>query len=231
MDRQYPPQQPRPILVARDLHKVYRTREVETHALSGVSLSVEAGEFVVLSGPSGCGKSTLFSVLGLLEHQTGGELVVDGHLVHTLSEAQRARLRNAVIGLVFQSFNLIPYLTVYENIAFPLRYQRGRVRDVRAHVTALAERVGIAHRLNHFPDQLSGGQQQRVAICRTLAQQPKVILADEPTGNLDSASGDQIMDLLLDINRSGTTVCLVTHDPRYQHLGTRTVRMRDGKLL
>jgi len=212
--------------------KVFHTDEVETHALSGIELEVRAGEFIAISGPSGCGKSTLLSILGLLDTPSAGEYSLAGAPVAQLGAEQRARVRNREIGFIFQAFNLIGDLTVYENTELPLTYRDSMSRAQRrdAAMTAL-ERVGMAHRLNHYPSQLSGGQQQRVAVARALVGRPKILLADEPTGNLDSRNGDAVMDLLAELHASGSTVCIVTHDPRYAGHAQRRVSLFDGRIV
>ncbi len=212
--------------------KVFHTDEVETHALSGIELEVRAGEFIAISGPSGCGKSTLLSILGLLDTPSAGEYSLAGAPVAQLGAEQRARVRNREIGFIFQAFNLIGDLTVYENTELPLTYRDSMSRAQRrdAAMTAL-ERVGMAHRLNHYPSQLSGGQQQRVAVARALVGRPKILLADEPTGNLDSRNGDAVMDLLAELHAKGSTVCIVTHDPRYAGHAQRRVSLFDGRVV
>jgi len=210
--------------------KVFRTDEMETYALDGVSLDVEAGEFVSIMGPSGCGKSTLMNILGLLDSPTGGEYFLMGDDVSRRSEAARTELRRGRIGFVFQSFNLIDELSVYENIELPLLYMREGPSKRRRRVGEVMERMGIAHRRSHFPQQLSGGQQQRVAVARAIVAGPKLILADEPTGNLDSRNGDEVMNILLDLNREGATVVMVTHSPAYAAFSMRMIRLFDGKV-
>jgi putative ABC transport system ATP-binding protein len=216
----------------KNVTKVFHTDEVETHALSGVELDVRAGEFLAISGPSGCGKSTLLSILGLLDVPSGGEYSLGGAPVAQLGAEERARVRNREIGFIFQAFNLIGDLTVYENTELPLTYREGLSRGMRrqAAMTAL-ERVGMAHRLNHYPSQLSGGQQQRVAVARALVGQPKILLADEPTGNLDSRNGDSVMELLSELHARGSTVCMVTHDPRYSGYAQRRISLFDGRVV
>ncbi|HEX5041390.1 MAG TPA: ABC transporter ATP-binding protein, partial [Candidatus Polarisedimenticolaceae bacterium] len=192
--------------------KVFYTDEVETHALAGVHLTIRQGEFVSIAGPSGCGKSTLLSILGLLDVPTGGSYHLDGKPVQALQIAERARIRNHQIGFIFQSFNLIGDLTVHENVELPLTYRAEPVADRRTLVQEALEKVGMAHRAKHFPAQLSGGQQQRVAVARALVGRPLILLADEPTGNLDSRNGEAVMELLRDLHRGGATICMVTHD-------------------
>jgi putative ABC transport system ATP-binding protein len=211
--------------------KVFLTDEVETHALSGIHLDINQGEFVSIAGPSGCGKSTLLSILGLLDTPTDGKYVLNGHPVEALSLTDRARIRNREIGFIFQSFNLIGDLTVYENVELPLTYRGMPGAQRKEHVTEALERVGMAHRAKHLPSQLSGGQQQRVAVARALAGKPSVLLADEPTGNLDSKNGDAVMELLQQLHRSGSTIVMVTHDPRFARHADRTVHTFDGRIV
>jgi putative ABC transport system ATP-binding protein len=211
--------------------KVFLTDEVETHALSGIHLDINQGEFVSIAGPSGCGKSTLLSILGLLDTPTDGKYVLNGHPVEALSLTDRARIRNREIGFIFQSFNLIGDLTVYENVELPLTYRGMPGAQRKEHVTEALERVGMAHRAKHLPSQLSGGQQQRVAVARALAGKPSVLLADEPTGNLDSKNGDAVMELLQQLHRSGSTIVMVTHDPRFARHADRTVHIFDGRIV
>jgi putative ABC transport system ATP-binding protein len=211
--------------------KVFITDEVETHALSEIDLHVKKGEYVAISGPSGCGKSTLLAILGLLDSPSRGSYVLNGRPVHGLKLAERARIRNREIGFIFQAFNLIGDLTVYENVELPLTYRGLETGERRRKVTQALERVGMAHRMKHYPAQLSGGQQQRVAVARALAGDPAILLADEPTGNLDSANGEQVMDLLRELHRAGSTICMVTHDDRYAQSADRTVRLFDGKVV
>ena len=211
--------------------KVFLTDEVETHALSGIHLDINQGEFVSIAGPSGCGKSTLLSILGLLDTPTDGKYVLNSHPVESLSLTDRARIRNREIGFIFQSFNLIGDLTVYENVELPLTYRGMPGAQRKEHVTEALERVGMAHRAKHLPSQLSGGQQQRVAVARALAGKPSVLLADEPTGNLDSKNGDAVMELLQQLHRSGSTIVMVTHDPRFARHADRTVHIFDGRIV
>jgi len=211
--------------------KIFETDEVETHALSNIHLDIRKGEYVSISGPSGCGKSTLLAILGLLDSPSEGNYVLNGQAVHGLKTSERARIRNREVGFIFQAFNLIGDLTVYENVELPLTY-RGMPRDERKRsVNEALERVGMAHRIKHFPAQLSGGQQQRVAVARALAGNPAIMLADEPTGNLDSANSEQVMHLLKELHKAGATICMVTHDPRYAGFADRTVHLFDGKLV
>jgi putative ABC transport system ATP-binding protein len=211
--------------------KVFLTDEVETHALSGIHLDINQGEFVSIAGPSGCGKSTLLSILGLLDTPTDGKYVLNSHPVESLSLTDRARIRNREIGFIFQSFNLIGDLTVYENVELPLTYRGMPGAQRKEHVTEALERVGMAHRAKHLPSQLSGGQQQRVAVARALAGKPSVLLADEPTGNLDSKNGDAVMELLQQLHRSGSTIVMVTHDPRFARHADRTIHVFDGRIV
>ena len=212
--------------------KVFHTDEVETHALSGIELEVRAGEFLAISGPSGCGKSTLLAILGLLDSPTEGEYALSGTPVARLGAEQRARIRNREIGFIFQAFNLIGDLTVYENVELPLTYRENLPRaERRDAVLAALECVGMSHRLNHYPSQLSGGQQQRVAVARALVGRPAILLADEPTGNLDSRNGDAVMELLARLHAGGSTVCMVTHDPRYAGYAERRVSLFDGRIV
>ena len=222
----------RPLIGLDSVVKVFYTEEVETHALSDIHLEIPEGEFVSVAGPSGCGKSTLLSLLGLLDTPTGGEYLLDGQPVAELSAAQRARIRNRHIGFVFQAFNLIGDLTVYENVELPLTYREGMPANERKERTMDAlERVGMSHRRNHYPAQLSGGQQQRVAVSRAVVGDPLIILADEPTGNLDSTNGQAVMDLLKDLHEEGATICMVTHDPRYAEFTERTIHLFDGRIV
>ena len=205
-----------PLLQVEDLKKVFYTDEVETHALSGVHLSIRKGEYVAMSGPSGCGKSTLLSILGLLDTPTAGKYQLNGQPVESLDFADRSRIRNQEIGFIFQSFNLIGDLTIYENVELPLTYrQKMPAADRKERVMESLERVGMAHRVRHYPSQLSGGQQQRVAVARALGGKPSILLADEPTGNLDSHNGEAVMELLQNLHREGATICMVTHDVRF----------------
>ena len=220
-----------PLIHLRDLGKVFYTEELETHALADVHLDVERGEFVSIAGPSGCGKSTLLSIIGLLDTATVGEYELDGEPVQGLSVADRARIRNEAIGFIFQAFNLIGDLTVYENVELPLVYRDMRGAERKTRVQAALERVGMVHREKHFPAQLSGGQQQRVAVARAIVGEPLILLADEPTGNLDSTNGRAVMDLLGELHDGGATVCMVTHDPRYADLAGRTVHLFDGRIV
>jgi putative ABC transport system ATP-binding protein len=211
--------------------KVFVTDEVETHALAGIHLHVQKGEYVSISGPSGCGKSTLLAILGLLDSPSGGSYILNGTPVQDLKLSERARIRNREIGFIFQAFNLIGDLTVYENVELPLTYRGMSGAERKKRVQEALERVGMLHRIKHYPSQLSGGQQQRVAVARALAGDPAVLLADEPTGNLDSQNGEQVMDLLRELHRGGATICMVTHDPRYARYADRTIRLFDGRIV
>ena len=215
----------------KGLSKVFYTEEVETHALSDIHLELKAGEFVSIAGPSGCGKTTLLSILGLLDSPTSGDYLLDGEPVANLTASQRAKIRNQAIGFIFQAFNLIGDLTVYENVELPLTYRgmAGGERKERVH-NAL-ERVGMAHRMSHYPSQLSGGQQQRVAVARAIVGKPLILLADEPTGNLDSKNGNAVMDLMNELHAEGATICMVTHDPRYATVADRSVHLFDGQVV
>ena len=221
----------RPILHLNAVRKVFTTEEVETHALSDVHLDIQEGEFVSISGPSGCGKSTLLAILGLLDAPTSGEYLLSGKPVSRLNLAERARIRNREIGFIFQSFNLIGDLTVFENVELPLVYRGMSAGERRQRVLDSLEEVGMSHRASHLPSQLSGGQQQRVAVARAIGGRPSILLADEPTGNLDSTNGDAVMDLLKDLNQRGSTICMVTHDARFARHAARTVRLFDGRVV
>ncbi len=214
-----------------DLVKVFRTDEVETTALNKVNITVDKGEFVAIMGPSGCGKSTLLNILGLLDTPSGGEYVFNGTEVAKFKEKQRTDLRKGNIGFVFQSFNLIDELTVYENVELPLLYLKVSAADRRKKVNDVLERMKISHRKKHFPQQLSGGQQQRVAIARAVVTRPQLILADEPTGNLDSANGEEVMNLLTELNNEGTTIIMVTHSPSDADKAHRIVQLFDGHIV
>ncbi len=220
-----------PLIRLEGLTKVFFTDEVETHALSGIHLDIEKGEYVAISGPSGCGKSTLLSILGLLDSPTNGSYVLNGNTVQSLDLSQRARIRNREIGFIFQSFNLIGDLNVYENVELPLTYRGMKSTERKERVMQALERVGMGHRAKHLPSQLSGGQQQRVAVARALVGSPSILLADEPTGNLDSKNGDAVMELLRDLHRGGATICMVTHDPRFARHADRTVHLFDGRVV
>jgi len=211
--------------------KIFFSDEVETHALSGVHLEIRHGEFVSIAGPSGCGKSTLLSIVGLLDSPTEGGYTINGKLVARLSISERSRIRNREIGFVFQAFNLIGDLTVFENVELPLTYRNMASSERKRRVEQVLERVGMAHRMKHYPGQLSGGQQQRVAVARALGGQPSILLADEPTGNLDSKNSEAVMDLLKELHGEGATICMVTHDPRYAGIADRTVHLVDGRIV
>jgi putative ABC transport system ATP-binding protein len=211
--------------------KVFLTDEVETHALSEIHLQVRRGEYVSISGPSGCGKSTLLSILGLLDSPTDGTYLLDGKPVANLTASERTRIRNREIGFIFQAFNLIGDLTVYENVELPLTYRGTGSAERAQKVEQALQRVGMAHRMRHYPSQLSGGQQQRVAVARALVGDPLILMADEPTGNLDSRNGEAVMELLRDLHRNGATICMVTHDERYSHFAERTIHLFDGRIV
>jgi putative ABC transport system ATP-binding protein len=211
--------------------KVFLTDEVETHALANVHLQIMPGEYVAIGGPSGCGKTTLLSLLGLLDTPTSGEYFLDGKPVATLTPSDRARIRNREIGFIFQAFNLIGDLTVAENVELPLTYRGMSSGERRQRVQDALERVGMSHRMKHYPSQLSGGQQQRVAVARAIAGKPLILLADEPTGNLDSRNGEQVMALLKELHGEGATICMVTHDPRYARHADRTLHLFDGQVV
>ena len=214
-----------------DLQKIFKTEEVETWALNNVSIEVKQGEFVAIMGPSGCGKSTLLNILGLLDNPTGGEYYLNGTEVSRYTESQRTSLRKGVIGFVFQSFNLIDELNVYENVELPLTYLGIKASERRRMVEDILKRMNISHRAKHFPQQLSGGQQQRVAIARAVVTNPKLILADEPTGNLDSKNGAEVMNLLTELNREGTTIIMVTHSQHDASFAHRTIHLFDGSIV
>jgi putative ABC transport system ATP-binding protein len=220
-----------PLIRLEGLAKVFFTDEVETHALDGVHLQIARGEYVAISGPSGCGKSTLLSILGLLDSPTEGTYILNSTSVHGLNLSQRARIRNREIGFIFQSFNLIGDLNVYENVELPLTYRGMRAAERKERVNQALERVGMAHRSKHLPSQLSGGQQQRVAVARALVGHPSILLADEPTGNLDSKNGDAVMELLRELHRAGSTICMVTHDTRFARHADRTIHLFDGRVV
>ncbi len=211
--------------------KVFYTDEVETHALSGIHLEIETGEFVSIAGPSGCGKSTLLSILGLLDSPSGGDYWLNGKPVASLNQRERARIRNREVGFIFQSFNLIGDLSVYENVELPLTYRGIGAAERKQMVTQALERVGMAHRSKHLPAQLSGGQQQRVAVARAIVGQPLILMADEPTGNLDSKNGDAVMELLRELHQGGATICMVTHDNRFSRHADRTIHLFDGQIV
>jgi putative ABC transport system ATP-binding protein len=220
-----------PLIRLQDVKKVFYTDEVETHALSGTHLDIQRGEYVSITGPSGCGKSTLLSILGLLDSPTEGKYWLNGNQVSELSLSDRAKIRNREVGFIFQSFNLIGDLTVYENVELPLTYRGMSAGERKERVTGALEKVGMAHRAKHLPSQLSGGQQQRVAVARAVAGQPSILLADEPTGNLDSKNGEAVMDLLRELHQQGATICMVTHDPRYASFADRAIHLFDGRVV
>ncbi len=220
-----------PLIHLESVSKVFLTDEVETHALSGVDLEIREGEYVSVAGPSGCGKSTLLSILGLLDTPTEGVYRLDGEPVENLKARQRARIRNRRIGFIFQAFNLIGDLTVFENVELPLTYRGMAKAERKRRVEEALNRVEMKHRMKHFPSQLSGGQQQRVAVARALGGDPALLLADEPTGNLDSKNGEAVMNLLRDIHGAGATICMVTHDQRFEAYARRVVRLFDGRVV
>ncbi len=220
-----------PVIAIRDLSKVFVTEEVETHALADITFAIDRGDYVSIAGPSGCGKSTLLSILGLLDTPTRGSYLLNGRPVAELGGAERARVRNREIGFIFQSFNLIGDLTVFENVELPLTYRGMTPDERRQRVNDALQRVGMAHRAKHLPSQLSGGQQQRVAVARAVAGDPVILLADEPTGNLDSKSGEAVMGLLQELHQAGATICMVTHDPRYARHANRHLHLFDGRVV
>ena len=222
---------PEPLIHLDGVKKVFYTEDVETHALAGIHLDVLPGEYVSIAGPSGCGKSTLLSILGLLDTPTEGTYTLNGNSVDNLSLSERARIRNREVGFIFQAFNLIGDLTVYENVELPLTYRGTPSAERKQKVQDALERVGMAHRMKHYPAQLSGGQQQRVAVARAVVGDPSIVLADEPTGNLDSSNGEAVMDLMRELHEAGSTICMVTHDPRYARHAQRTVRLFDGRVV
>ena len=219
------------LIVLDGVTKVFVTDEVETHALSGIQLDLKKGEYLSIAGPSGCGKSTLLAILGLLDTPSDGTYTLNNRPVSGLKLSERARIRNREIGFIFQAFNLIGDLTVYENVELPLTYRGMGSAERKKRVQEALERVGMSHRMKHYPSQLSGGQQQRVAVARALGGDPAILLADEPTGNLDSANGEAVMNLLKDLHRNGATICMVTHDPRYAQFADRTIRMFEGRIV
>jgi len=225
-------QQATDVLIRLDgVSKIFYTDEVETHALAGVQLEIGRGDYIAIAGPSGCGKTTLLSLLGLLDSPTEGRYSLEGEDVSNLSAAERARVRNRQIGFIFQAFNLIGDLTVYENVELPLTYRGMSSAERKERVQAALERVGMAHRTKHYPAQLSGGQQQRVAVARAIVGKPAILLADEPTGNLDSKNGEAVMDLLKELHDDGATICMVTHDPRYARHAQRAIHLFDGQVV
>jgi putative ABC transport system ATP-binding protein len=220
-----------PLIKLQAVTKVFLTDEVETHALAGIDMVVERGEYVSIAGPSGCGKSTLLSILGLLDTPSKGTYLLNNRPVANLAPSERARVRNREIGFIFQSFNLIGDLSVFENVELPLTYRGMGGAERKQRVHAALERVGMAHRAKHLPSQLSGGQQQRVAVARAVAGEPLILLADEPTGNLDSKSGESVMDLMAELHAAGATICMVTHDPRYARHAQRGIHLFDGRVV
>src|SRR5438552_2955297 len=220
-----------PLIHLEAVTKVFHTDEVETHALSGIHLDIAKGEYVSIAGPSGCGKSTLLSILGLLDSPTEGKYWLNSNSVEDLDMSDRARIRNREVGFIFQSFNLIGDLTVFENVELPLTYRGMRSPERKQRVNEALEKVGMAHRAKHLPSQLSGGQQQRVAVARALVGEPSVLLADEPTGNLDSKNGEAVMELLRELHRAGSTIVMVTHDPRFARYAGRHVNLFDGRVV
>jgi putative ABC transport system ATP-binding protein len=219
------------LIELRGIRKIYRTDDVETHALAGIDCAIGRGEYVAIEGPSGCGKSTLLAILGLLDTPTSGTYALDGHEVAGLEAGERSRIRNREIGFIFQNFNLIGDLTVAENVELPLTYRGLSAGERRRRVAEALDRVAISHRARHFPAQLSGGQQQRVAVARAIAGEPAVLLADEPTGNLDSANGELVMELLAELHRAGSTIVMVTHDSRFNRYADRAIGLLDGALV
>jgi putative ABC transport system ATP-binding protein len=220
-----------PLIRLEGVTKVFYTDEMETHALDGIHLEILPGQYISIAGPSGCGKSTLLSILGLLDTPTDGHYVLNGKPVEKLKLSERARIRNREIGFIFQAFNLIGDLTVYENVELPLTYRGMPSSERKKRVQNALERVEMSHRMKHYPAQLSGGQQQRVAVARALVGDPLILLADEPTGNLDSKNGQAVMDLMRDLHRAGATICMVTHDPRYASYADRTIHLFDGRIV
>lgn len=220
-----------PLIHLDGVKKVFYTDEVETHALAGIHLDIMPGEYVSIAGPSGCGKSTLLSILGLLDTPTDGTYILNGKSVDNLSLSERARIRNREVGFIFQAFNLIGDLTVYENVELPLTYRGTPSAERKKRVQDALERVGMAHRMKHYPAQLSGGQQQRVAVARAVVGDPSILLADEPTGNLDSSNGEAVMGLMKELHSAGSTICMVTHDPRYAQHAERGIHLFDGRVV
>jgi putative ABC transport system ATP-binding protein len=223
--------QGQPLIHLDGVTKIFYTDEVETHALAGIHLEIQRGEYISIAGPSGCGKSTLLSILGLLDTPTEGTYVLNGRSVADLPLSERARVRNREIGFIFQSFNLIGDLTVYENVELPLTYRGMKSAERKERVMAALEKVGMSHRAKHLPSQLSGGQQQRVAVARAVGGAPSILLADEPTGNLDSKNGEAVMELLKELHGEGATICMVTHDPRYAKHAERSIHLFDGRVV
>jgi putative ABC transport system ATP-binding protein len=219
------------MIAMKDMKKVFMTDEMETHALSEINLEIHAGEYVCIAGPSGSGKSTLLGIIGLLDTPSGGRYVLRGQPLENLDITERAMIRNREIGFIFQSFNLIGDMTVYENVELPLTYRGMSGVERKRRVQQALERVGMIHRTAHYPSQLSGGQQQRVAVARALAGSPSILLADEPTGNLDSRNADAVMELLAELHRDGATICMVTHDARFSHHADRAIHLFDGRIV
>ncbi|EDY82326.1 ABC transporter, ATP-binding protein, putative [Verrucomicrobiia bacterium DG1235] len=222
---------PSPLIHLDSISKVFLTDEIETHALENISLDINEGEFLSISGPSGCGKSTLLSILGLLDSPSAGSYNLAGREVATLNNSERSRIRNLDVGFIFQSFNLIGDLTVYENVELPLVYRGLKTSERKERVLEALEKVQMSHRKDHYPHQLSGGQQQRVAVARALGGSPRILLADEPTGNLDSKNGSKVMEMLQELNEGGATICMVTHDERYSDIASRIVHLFDGNII
>jgi putative ABC transport system ATP-binding protein len=219
------------LICLEGVKKVFVTDEVETHALADIHLDIGKGDYISIAGPSGCGKSTLLAILGLLDSPSGGSYTLNGKSVEGLKLSERARIRNREIGFIFQAFNLIGDLTVYENVELPLTYRGMPAAERKKRVQESLDRVQMSHRMKHYPSQLSGGQQQRVAVARALGGDPSILLADEPTGNLDSANGEAVMDLLKDLHKNGATICMVTHDPRYAAFADRSIHLFDGRIV
>jgi len=222
---------PDTLILLDGVTKVFLTDEVETHALAGIHLEIKNGEYVSIAGPSGCGKTTLLSILGLLDTPSDGKYWLNGKEVANLSFSERARIRNQEIGFIFQAFNLIGDLTVYENVELPLTYRGMPAKERKERVQEALERVGMSHRMKHYPSQLSGGQQQRVAVARAVVGKPSILLADEPTGNLDSRNSEQVMELLEELHKDGATICMVTHDPRFARYAERSIHLFDGRVV
>jgi len=219
------------LILMDNVQKVFMTDEVETHALAGIHMQLKRGEFVAINGPSGCGKSTLLSILGLLDSPSDGNYTINNKPVSNLSLSERTRIRNREIGFIFQAFNLIGDLNVYENVELPLTYRGMGSAERKQRVQQALEKVGMAHRIKHYPSQLSGGQQQRVAVARALVGDPSILLADEPTGKLDSKNGEAVMELMTELHRGGATICMVTHDPRYSAFADRSIHLFDGRIV
>lgn len=220
------------MITLQNIHKIFQTKEVETHALCDVNLTIHKGEFVSIMGPSGCGKSTLLNLMGLLDNATSGTIEIDGVIIEGMSDKELAYFRNRKLGFIFQNFHLIPSLNILDNVELPLLYRKGvSATERRAKATAVLEKVKLSHRIHHFPAQLSGGQSQRVAIARAIVGNPEIIFADEPTGNLDSKTGAEIMDTLHALNREGTTIVMVTHDEKIARQTERIIRFLDGKMI